>query len=90
MFVALSKMFDWLVEKRRLRANPCIGVHPTGNASIPSRERVLGRETESRGVLASNGTPSARSSARCSSLLLLTRLPPLNEVAQNAPRRAER
>ncbi len=39
MFAALSKMFRWLVERRRLSQNPCIGVHrpPTQK----SRDRVL-------------------------------------------------
>ena len=27
MFATLSKMFGWLVEKRRLSRNPCAGVH---------------------------------------------------------------
>jgi integrase len=39
MHSALSKLFNWLVEKRRLQANPCAGVHVA--APSKPRERVL-------------------------------------------------
>jgi integrase len=39
MFAGLSKMFSWLVERRRSRSNPCTGVHrPT---TLKARDRVL-------------------------------------------------
>jgi integrase len=39
MFACLSKMFSWLVQQRRVEANPCIGVHRPDASS--KRERVL-------------------------------------------------
>jgi integrase len=39
MFAGLSKMFAWLVEGRRLRANPCTGVHRP--PALKARDRVL-------------------------------------------------
>jgi len=39
MFATLSKMFSWLVQKRRAKQNPCAGVH---KPEIPKpRDRVL-------------------------------------------------
>jgi integrase len=39
MFAGLSKMFSWLVERRRSRSNPCTGVHRP--ATLKARDRVL-------------------------------------------------
>jgi integrase len=39
MFAGLSKLFSWLVEQRRLRSNPCTGVHRP--AMLKARDRVL-------------------------------------------------
>ncbi len=39
MFRTLSKMFAWLIAKRRLTQNPCAGVHRP--ETPPSRDRVL-------------------------------------------------
>lgn len=39
MFAGLSKMFGWLVERRRLRLNPCVGVRRP--AALKARDRVL-------------------------------------------------
>jgi integrase len=39
MFAGLSKMFGWLVERRRLRTNPCTGVHRP--PALKARDRVL-------------------------------------------------
>jgi hypothetical protein len=39
MFAGLSKMFSWLVERRRARSNPCSGVHRP--ATLKARDRVL-------------------------------------------------
>ncbi len=39
MFATLSKLFSWLVERRRIRQNPCIGVHRP--ATQHARDRVL-------------------------------------------------
>jgi integrase len=39
MFACLSKMFAWLVERRRVKINPCIGVHKPKPPK--SRNRVL-------------------------------------------------
>lgn len=42
MYGALSKMFNWLIQRRRAKANPCTGIH----APQPprSRDRVLAKE----------------------------------------------
>jgi integrase len=39
MFATLSKMFSWLVQKRRAKQNPCAGVHKPETPK--ARERVL-------------------------------------------------
>jgi integrase len=39
MFAALSGMFGWLIERRRVVQNPCTGVHRP--APPPARDRVL-------------------------------------------------
>jgi integrase len=39
MFAALSKMFSWLVQQRRIGASPCVGVHRPPPPR--SRDRVL-------------------------------------------------
>jgi integrase len=39
MFATLSTMFSWLVQKRRLKQNPCVGVHRP--ETPPARDRVL-------------------------------------------------
>ena len=39
MFRTVSKMFAWLIAKRRLTQNPCAGVHRP--ETPPSRDRVL-------------------------------------------------
>jgi integrase len=39
MFAGLSKLFGWLIEKRRLSANPCTGVHRP--PALAARDRVL-------------------------------------------------
>ena len=39
MFATLSKLFSWLVEKRKLRQNPCVGV--ASPKPSKSRERIL-------------------------------------------------
>jgi integrase len=39
MFAGLSKLFAWLIEKRRLSANPCTGVHRP--PALAARDRVL-------------------------------------------------
>jgi integrase len=42
MYGALSKMFNWLIQRRRVKANPCTGIHAPG--SPQSRDRVLAKE----------------------------------------------
>ena len=39
MFAGLSKLFGWLVERRRVRSNPCTGVHRP--ATLKARDRIL-------------------------------------------------
>jgi integrase len=39
MFATLSKMFAWLLERRRVKHNPCVGVHKP--KAPKARERVL-------------------------------------------------
>ncbi|MBR1276114.1 site-specific integrase [Bradyrhizobium sp. AUGA SZCCT0283] len=39
MYAALSMMFAWLIQKRRLKQNPCVGVHRPEKPK--ARERVL-------------------------------------------------
>ena len=39
MFGCLSKMFKWLVQHRRVKTNPCVGVHRPETPQ--SRDRVL-------------------------------------------------
>jgi integrase len=39
MLAGLSKLFGWLIEKRRLSANPCTGVHRP--PALAARDRVL-------------------------------------------------
>jgi len=39
MYAVLSKMFGWLMDKRRVRVNPCIGVARPDTS--PARDRVL-------------------------------------------------
>jgi integrase len=41
MFAALSSMFAWLIERRCVTQNPCVGVHRP--APLPARDRVLTR-----------------------------------------------
>ena len=82
MFAVLSKLFAWLVERRRIKQNPCKGVHRPRPAR--ARDRVL-TDQEIRWFWAAAGTigqlygPLVR-------LLLLTGAR-LNEVA--GMRRAE-
>lgn len=42
MYAALSTMFNWLVRRRRVKANPCAGLHPPEQPR--SRDRVLKNE----------------------------------------------
>jgi len=42
MFATLSKMFGWLIGKRRLSQNPCVGVERP--ETPPSRDRVLSND----------------------------------------------
>ncbi|MHC2707810.1 integrase [Bradyrhizobium diazoefficiens] len=75
MYGALSTMFNWLVQRRRVKANPCAGLHPPEQPR--SRDRVLTKE-EIVALWRSADTLTTPFGA-CVNLLLLTGCR-LNEV----------
>jgi len=76
LFSVLSKLFAWLIQHRRIGANPCVGVHRPGTPK--SRDRVLSNSEIGRfwKAAAALGQPFAG----LLQLLLLTGCR-LNEVA---------
>jgi integrase len=82
MFATLSKLFGWLVERRRLGANPCAGVHRP--ATLKARDRVL---TNAEIVSFWRAASAERKEFGALLKMLLLTGARLNEVAQM--RRAE-
>jgi integrase len=82
MFAGLSKMFAWLIEKRRLSVNPCRGV--ARPAALKARDRVL---TDAELVAFWRATDAERVEFGALLKLLLLTGCRLNEVA--GMRRAE-
>ena len=82
MFAGLSKMFAWLIEKRRLGVNPCRGV--ARPAALKARDRVL---TDAELVAFWRATDTERVEFGALLKLLLLTGCRLNEVA--GMRRAE-
>jgi integrase len=82
MFAGLSKMFGWLVERRRLRLNPCVGVRRP--AALKARDRVL---TDNELVAFWKAADAERGQSGALLKLLLLTGCRLNEVA--GMRRAE-
>jgi integrase len=82
MFAGLSKMFAWLIEKRRLGVNPCRGV--ARPAALKARDRVL---TDAELVVFWGATDAERVEFGALLKLLLLTGCRLNEVA--GMRRAE-